>query len=592
MAELASQPTSIQTLYGWYRENKLFVNRRYQRKLVWTQLEKQKLVESILKKYPIPAILVAEREDAAGTYEIIDGLQRLPAIVSFIETSFPTLDGKLFALEFFPTAKSRADEGAFVPNVSDSLLSQREVTTLLDYSLALSVMRNASEAEVNDVFGRINTYGHRLSDQERRQAGVQNEFSDMVRSIACTIRGDASADVLGLAAMPSISIDLPMTKHGYEVQADEVVWVTEGILRSTDLRDSMDEQCIADIAACIVGGQLIERSKDALDDIFTVGSDESDRILNALNLYGADKFSEEFKYCFDEILKICAADGKTDKLRDIVFTKNTTNAFPSVFAILLISVHELVVREHKKAADYSGLKKAIDNVDGRLSIGRKATSPEERRKNIDTVKGLMRDLFVDADVAKEIYGSHATTDIDGIIRRSEIELAGYELKQGMLSLGKDRAVDQSLVEKVIKTIATIANNGPGRTGKLIIGVTDKDADAARAKELDAIEPKRIGKRYVVGVNREAKVMGLSVEEYFAKWKHAIKNSALSDHLKDAVLSSMDFNSYYDLGVIVITVPPQKELSFVGEELYWRDGDATKLADQPKQIANMAKRFLA
>ncbi|WP_395757689.1 DUF262 domain-containing protein [Achromobacter sp. EB05] len=590
MAELASQPTSIQTLYGWYRENRLFVNRRYQRKLVWTQLEKQKLIESILKKYPIPAILVAEREDAAGTYEIIDGLQRLHAIVSFIETSFPTLDGKLFALEFFPTAMSKADEGVFVPNVNDSLLSQREVTTILDYSLALSVMRNASEAEVNDVFGRINTYGHRLSDQERRQAGVQNDFSNMVRGIACTIRGDASADVLELASMPSISIDLPMTKHGYEIQADEVVWVTEGILRSTDLRDSMDEQCIADIAACIVGGQLIERSKDALDDIFSVGSDSSDRILNALKLYGSDKFSEEFKYCFDEILKICTADGSADKLRDIVFTKKTTNAFPSVFAILLISIHELVVLERKKAADYSGLKKAITNIDERLLIGRKATSPEERRRNIDTVKGLMRDMFVEADVAEEIYGNHATTDIDVIIRRSEIELADYELKQGMLSLGNDRAVDHGLVEKVIKTIAAIANNGPGRAGKLIIGVTDKDADAARAKELDRIEPKRVGKRYVVGVNREAKVMGLSVEEYFSKWKHAIKNSDLSDHLKDAALSSMDFNSYYDLGVIVISVPPQKELSFVGDELYWRDGDATKLADQAKQIANLAKRF--
>lgn len=590
MAELASQPTSIQTLYGWYREKKLFVNRRYQRKLVWTQLEKQKLVESILKKYPIPAILVAEREGAAGTYEIIDGLQRLHAIVSFIETSFPTLDEKLFALEFFPTAKSKADEGIFVPNESALLLSQREVTTILDYSLALSVMRNATDAEINDVFDRINTYGHRLSDQERRQAGVQSDFSSMVRQIACTIRGDASADVLGLESMPSISIDLPMTKHGYDIQADEVVWVSEGILRSTDLRDSMDEQCIADIAACIVGGQLIERSKEALDDIFTAGNGESDRISNALNFYGSEKFSEEFKYCFDEILKICKADGKAEKLRDIVFTKKTTNPFPSVFAILLISVHELVVLEHRKASDYIGLKRAITKIDERLAIGRKATSSEERRKNIDSVKGLMRDMFVEADVTKEIYGSHATTDIDVLIRRSEIELADYELKQGILSLGDDRSIDQNLIEKVIKTIAAIANNGPRRTGKLIIGVTDKDSDAERAKKLDGIVPKRVGKRYVVGVNREAKVMGITVEEYFAKWKQSIKSSGLSDHLKDSVLSNMDFNSYYDLGILVITVPPQKELSYVGEELYWRDGDATKLADQAKQIANLAKRF--
>ena len=112
MAELGSQPTSIQSVYSWYTDDKLHVNRRYQ-KLVWTLVEKQKLIESILKKYPIPAILIAERENAPGTYEIIDGLQRLHAIISFIENAFSTLDGRYFNLDYFPTAKSRASEGVF-----------------------------------------------------------------------------------------------------------------------------------------------------------------------------------------------------------------------------------------------------------------------------------------------------------------------------------------------------------------------------------------------------------------------------------------------------------------------------------------------
>ena len=205
MAELVSQPLSIQSVYSWYSQDKLYVNRRYQRKLVWTLEEKQKLIESILKKYPIPAILLAERDDSPGVYEIIDGLQRLQAIMSFIETSFPTPDGKLFSLQHFPTAKSRADENFFVPSTSPQLLSQKDVSIILDYQLAISVMRNATELEVNDVFGRINTFGRRLSDQERRQAGIQNDLSNMVREIACTLRGDQTADVLPLKSMPSIS---------------------------------------------------------------------------------------------------------------------------------------------------------------------------------------------------------------------------------------------------------------------------------------------------------------------------------------------------------------------------------------------------
>ena len=96
--------------------------------------------------------------------------------------------------------------------------------------------------------------------------------------------------------MPEISIDLPKAKHGYQVAASDVFWVRQGILRSTDLRDAMDEQCVADIAASVVGGQIIARSKDALDDIYTEGLQESERIEAALTGYGADKFATELKY--------------------------------------------------------------------------------------------------------------------------------------------------------------------------------------------------------------------------------------------------------------------------------------------------------
>ncbi|MBQ1112928.1 DUF262 domain-containing protein [Streptomyces sp. C3-3] len=62
------------------------MNRRYQRKLVWTVEEKCDLIDSILSDLPIPLILVAEISGEGGTsYELIDGMQRLNAIFSFIE---------------------------------------------------------------------------------------------------------------------------------------------------------------------------------------------------------------------------------------------------------------------------------------------------------------------------------------------------------------------------------------------------------------------------------------------------------------------------------------------------------------------------
>ncbi|WP_454733269.1 MULTISPECIES: AlbA family DNA-binding domain-containing protein [Cupriavidus] len=193
-------------------------------------------------------------------------------------------------------------------------------------------------------------------------------------------------------------------------------------------------------------------------------------------------------------------------------------------------------------------------------------------------------------MTKLIYGNHATVDIESAIRRSEIELSDYELKQGMLMLGNDRKIDDALIDKVLKTLSAIANNGPQRAGKVLIGVTDKNADATRVKQLDGIEPKKVGKRYIVGVVREAKVLGLSVEDYYTKWKEAIKNSPLSPVLRDSILSHIDYNSFYGLGVIVFTVPPQEELSYYGDDVYWRNGDSTEIATTAKQIAGLAQRF--
>lgn len=591
MAELSSQPTPLQSLYAWHAEDKLFVNRRYQRKLVWTLEEKQRLIESILNKYPVPAILVAERKDAVGTYEIIDGLQRLHAIISFIETAFPTLDGKFFNLDHFPTAKSRLDGGQFVTSGSEEKLSQKEVGTLLDYVLAMSVMRNATDAEIDDVFGRINTYGHRLSDQERRQAGIRNGFSEMVRTIACTIRGDVSTEVLPLRSMPSISVDLPMSKHGYTVKADEVFWVTQGVLRSTDLRDSMDEQCIADIAACVVTGQLIERSKDELDQVYSPGSQLSNSVLTGLEVYGAEKFAEEFKYCVDEILKVCSSETNGGvRLRELLFKKTTTNAFPSVFATVLLAFHELIIKDKRAVSDYTGVRDALRDLNSRIATGMKGTSPEERRKNIDVVKGLISTCFIEGQNPAMIYGNHGTIDIEAIIRRSEIEVSDYELKQGCLTLSDSRSEDPNIFWKVLKTICAIANNGPSRMGKVLIGVTDKDQDAERIVEIDRVRPRRIGKRLVVGVNREARYMKLSVEQYLARWKKAIRQSGLSIHLRDSVLSSIDFNDFYGLGIIVITIPPQREVSYLDDKVYMREISSTCLAEAAKQIAAIAKRF--
>jgi len=45
---------TVTVAYRLYRSGNLLVNRKYQRKLIWSVDEKEKLIGSILKGYPIP----------------------------------------------------------------------------------------------------------------------------------------------------------------------------------------------------------------------------------------------------------------------------------------------------------------------------------------------------------------------------------------------------------------------------------------------------------------------------------------------------------------------------------------------------------
>lgn len=586
MAELDSSPKSIQTLYSWYADQKLWVNRRYQRKLVWTLEEKQKLVESVLRGFPIPAVLLAERD--TGDYEVIDGLQRLYTFMSFIETAFPTEDSRLFDVAQFVTANTRAGEGIFeISEEYPEKLTAREAGAFLDYSMAISIMRGATDAEIDEVFSRINTYGHRLSDQERRQAGVQNGFSQMVRELSSDIRGDASQDVLALGDMPEISIDLPMTKHGYRVAASEVFWVNQGILRSTELRDSLDEQCVSDIAASIVGGSIIPRSKEALDEIYLEGSAESGRLDAALMSYGADKFKAELKFVIDEVRSLCEL-GPAIKLRSLLFGQST-NSFPALFAVIAIALHELLVGGELSFADYSAARESLRGVAGRrIDTSRGSTSIDERRQNVNTVKGLLTPHLVPA-VGRDLYDGQTATDIDDAIRRSAIEAPHYELKQGLLRVDDSKAIDPQIFAKLVHTACAIANNGPGRAGSILIGVADTKGHADRIESLYGVSARMVGARFVVGVQREADALGISLEDYFGLLRDAFARSDLSEPLKGAVLASMTFSSYFGMGIVVLNVPAQAAASSVGDRVFVREGDST-VEVFGAQLLQVAQRF--
>lgn len=590
MAELSSEPKVVQTLYGWYRDGRLVVNRRYQRKLVWTLEEKQKLVDSILSEFPVPAIILAEREGETERYEIIDGLQRLNALMSFVETGFTLEDKRVFDLEQFPTALSYAQAEVFADQSGDLKLSSKETSRFLDYAMPTSIVRNASESQIDEIFDRINSFGHRLSNHERRQAGVQGPFSDLVREISCSIRGDVSKQELPLFEMPSISIELPSTTHGYEVNASEIFWVKHGVLLAKDLRDSVDEECVADLIASMVLPDVRDRNRTALDRLYN-DPDTAETVNAAIAVRGDSRLREEFQFILEQ-LEILSDPSDFRPFKRRLFQKVQGNAYPTIFASVFVAMYELLVVDKRRVSDWKGARNAIENIGDKLDAGTAGAVANKRRKNIDQVKGVLMPHTVADEAHSAKYSSPGVFDIDDIIHRSLIETANYELKQGLLPLEINAEHELNLSKKLLSTIVAIANNGPTSNGVVLLGVADTKLDASKAAKIDGIVPREVGNRFVVGVSREAVRVGKSQEEYFQAIRDAIKKSGISEPLKGSVLSSLNYSNYHQLGLVVMRIPSQNTVSFFEDDVFYREGDSTKKAEQAKKIAEITSRFPA
>jgi uncharacterized protein with ParB-like and HNH nuclease domain len=69
---------SILDLQNLYDHGHLNLEPGFQRQSVWTERDRAKLIDSILRNYPLPAIFLYKRqEDGDLVYDVIDGKQRL-----------------------------------------------------------------------------------------------------------------------------------------------------------------------------------------------------------------------------------------------------------------------------------------------------------------------------------------------------------------------------------------------------------------------------------------------------------------------------------------------------------------------------------
>ncbi len=164
-----------------YREGSLMIKPPYQRKPVWAARQRCSLVESILLKLPVPEIYVQQSTtpDGQTTYAIVDGQQRVRTVLQFVgsETDPDQLEHNKFVLDKLPAQSS-------LLNKSFTDLSDGEKSAFYGYKFAVRYLNTGSEAELRDMFERLNRFLTPLKPQELRIARFTGPFVKLTLKLA------------------------------------------------------------------------------------------------------------------------------------------------------------------------------------------------------------------------------------------------------------------------------------------------------------------------------------------------------------------------------------------------------------------------
>ena len=228
----------IYTIRNCAQENSLELNPSYQRDVVWTNGESQKLIESILKGIPLPSVILS-MPPGKEHYEIVDGKQRLTSILRFIgkhpkalaavrdlapeedralfETDYPQFFTKYlrgrkeltpylpFKIKIKPGEALHHLDGLYYckalnkkVQLGDKVVTVRHLFEgpTSPYKLPMIVYQDTDIRTIHEVFGLYNKQGKHLNAEELRNA-TYHELG-MTR-LLIVLSGDRSDDAAHLA---------------------------------------------------------------------------------------------------------------------------------------------------------------------------------------------------------------------------------------------------------------------------------------------------------------------------------------------------------------------------------------------------------
>jgi hypothetical protein len=155
---------SLQTvswINGRRLDETLEISPKFQRRPVWLEKERSALISTICSDLPFPEVyiqVVTDPQTGKQKHIVVDGQQRITSIFMFIDGLVSLPDDDEWNGETIRT------------------LSPDQLGRFWAYKIVVRMLNTTSEADIRDLFTRLNTNNISLTDQELRNARYQGKF--------------------------------------------------------------------------------------------------------------------------------------------------------------------------------------------------------------------------------------------------------------------------------------------------------------------------------------------------------------------------------------------------------------------------------
>ena len=182
----------LDQLANWVRRNLLDLSPKYQRGYVWKPDRASRLVVTALCNRIIPGVVL--HEVSKGSYEVVDGKQRLTTLLGFYLAGEDPEQYKKLCIkheryhqspELFTTLQKLDEQYAHLQGLTYSQLTPERQRAFQSYTIPCTIIPlGTPKDEVFSCYEDINSGGENLTPQQLRRAVYFGEYIDLLDCLA------------------------------------------------------------------------------------------------------------------------------------------------------------------------------------------------------------------------------------------------------------------------------------------------------------------------------------------------------------------------------------------------------------------------